>query len=258
MSHGRRALTALSIGKTQRQNRGLVSGAQSAEQVQGGQSRGRHAGWRAVGGGGEPAGLAGCVSVPGPSVVNQRRAEAGAPRFRPVVSTAPSGCSVGMGQSRHHGMRRPLQAAVANPSVADGRRNGVMAADTLAGKHPLCPAWAWAPPDCSLHSESLSASVRRKEGDSLDPGLQKEVNAKGGHVPETPLEPKGRQPRGDVESQRTPQGVGSWGGGSSPGCTLAPQTRDSRLLDGRGVRGRGRGRETSQQTGCPVETGWDH
>lgn len=87
-----------------------------------------------------------------------------------------------------------------------------MAADTLAGKHPLCPAWAWAPADCSLYSESLSASVRRKEGESLDPGLQKEVNAKGGHVPETPLEPKGRQPRGDVESQRTPQGVGSWGG----------------------------------------------
>lgn len=51
-----------------------------------------------------------------------------------------------------------------------------MAANTLAGKHHLCLAWAWV----SLRLLSplrISFSLCETGGDSLDPALQKEVDA---------------------------------------------------------------------------------
>lgn len=147
-----------------------------------GQGRGRQArrkavgrrvrAWRAV---------LGCL---GPQVVNHGGDGSRGAVIRHVASTAHFCGSVGMDGVVKVAQGDRLQAAAGGPNGnrwwAELRRqregDGVMAANTLAGKHHLCPAWAWVPLRL-LSPLRISFSLCEMGGDSLDPAPQKEVGA---------------------------------------------------------------------------------
>ena len=71
---------------------------------------------------------------------------------------------------------------------------------------PPRAAWAWVPLGSCLCSKSLPASVKWK-GTAWALLSQRQPVHKGGHVPETPPAPEGRQLRGLTGSQTAPQDV---------------------------------------------------